>query len=176
MKSADPVPHRVATANPPARDILMLGLGNILAGDEGVGIHVLNTLEKYPALNGVTLIDGGTGGVSLLQPIANSPIAIVIAAARDGKPGGAVSVLRPRAIRELPAHVCAVESGLQDLFAAAALLGPYPEVHLFTVSVDETPRVSMALSAPVAAAVEEVARLAETFAMRLLALNKDIPE
>ena len=41
--------------------LLVLGVGNLLMGDEGVGIHVLRTLERAAAIPGVRLLDGGTG-------------------------------------------------------------------------------------------------------------------
>ena len=51
----------------PGVDILLIGLGNLLLGDEGVGIHVLRRLERdYRLEQAVTLIDGGPGaGVGL---------------------------------------------------------------------------------------------------------------
>jgi hydrogenase maturation protease len=176
MTPAETLCAGLGSVGAPARDILIIGIGDILMGDGGAGIHVLNALEKHPALEGVTMLDGGTGGVNLLQPIANSPIVIVIDATRDGKPAGTVSVLRPTAVEELPPPLSERESGLKDLFAAAALLGRFPEVHLFTVSVEEIQPMTMALTAPVAAAVPEVARLVETLSVRLLSLKQDIPE
>lgn len=176
MTSAEPVHVDTGPADVPPRDILVIGFGNILCGDEGVGIHVLNTLEKYPALDGVTLVDGGMGGENLLKPIAASPIVIVIDATRDGKPVGTISVARPATVSEFPRQVSTDEFELKELFAAASLFGRFPEVHLFTVSIEQAQPMTMALTPEVSAAVPEVARLVNTVAVRLLSLKKDIPE
>ena len=50
----------------PTAGVLVLGVGNLLMGDEGVGVHVLRLLEKRRAPVGVRLLDGGTGGINLL--------------------------------------------------------------------------------------------------------------
>ena len=50
----------------PTARVLVLGVGNVLMGDEGVGVHVLRRLEKTAVPDGVRLHDGGTGGINLL--------------------------------------------------------------------------------------------------------------
>jgi hydrogenase maturation protease len=49
--------------------VLVLGVGNLLMGDEGVGIHILRALEFEAPVQGVRLLDGGTGGVNLLTEL-----------------------------------------------------------------------------------------------------------
>lgn len=46
---------------------LILGVGNLLLKDEGVGIHVIRALEKETLPAHVTLMDGGTGGLASYQ-------------------------------------------------------------------------------------------------------------
>ena len=48
---------------------LVLGLGNVIMGDEGVGVHVVRALEKHTLPAGVECLDGGTGGFILLEPL-----------------------------------------------------------------------------------------------------------
>ena len=48
------------------KDILILGVGNLVLKDEGIGIHVINRLEKEELPLGVDLLDGGTGGIFLI--------------------------------------------------------------------------------------------------------------
>ena len=50
---------------------LVLGLGNILMGDEGVGVAVVRSLEQHAMPEGVECLDGGTGGFLLLEPLEN---------------------------------------------------------------------------------------------------------
>jgi hydrogenase maturation protease len=151
-------PHvaRSEAAMPAAR-VLVLGVGNVLMGDEGVGVHVLRLLEKQPP-DGVRLLDGGTGGINLLLEFDGMRDIVLIDATRDGKPAGTVTFLQPRDAGELPRGLGAHDFGLKDLFAVSALSGGPPSVHLFTISVEEIRPMSMELSPTVAAAVPEVAR------------------
>ena len=48
---------------------LVLGLGNVIMGDEGVGVHVVRAVEKQELPEGIECLDGGTGGFVLLEPL-----------------------------------------------------------------------------------------------------------
>jgi hydrogenase maturation protease len=48
---------------------LILGIGNVLMGDEGVGVHVARHLMNMPLPEGVACLDGGTGSFNLLEPM-----------------------------------------------------------------------------------------------------------
>ena len=61
--------------------VLVLGVGNVLMGDEGVGVHVLRTLELEPTIRGVRLLDGGTGGVNLLTEFDGVSAIVLVAMA-----------------------------------------------------------------------------------------------
>jgi hydrogenase maturation protease len=162
-------PHvaRSEAAMPAAR-VLVLGVGNLLMGDEGVGVHVLRLLEKEAPPDGVRLLDGGTGGINLLLEFDGMRDIVLIDATRDGKPAGTVTFLQPRDAGELPRGLGAHDFGLKDLFAVSALAGKSPSIHLFTISVEEIRPMSMELSPAVAAAVLEVAYAARELATRLL--------
>lgn len=136
--------------------VLVLGIGNVLMGDEGVGVHVLRRLEREPAQAGVRLLDGGTGGINLLVEFEGAEDIILIDATRDGRRAGTVTFLQPRAVGELPRGLGAHDFGLKDLFAAAALLGRLPRLHLYTISVEEVRPMHTELSPAVAAAVPVV--------------------
>ena len=51
---------------------LVLGLGNVIMGDEGIGVHVVRALEKQTLPVNVECLDGGTGGFILLEPLQNA--------------------------------------------------------------------------------------------------------
>jgi hydrogenase maturation protease len=156
-------PH---AAMPTAR-VLVLGVGNLLMGDEGVGVHVLRLLEKETPPDGVRLLDGGTGGINLLLEFDKVRDIVLIDATRDGKPAGTVTFLKPRDACELPRGLGAHDFGLKDLFAVSALLGMPPAIHLFTISVEEIRPMCMDLSPAVAAAVPEVASAVSELASTL---------
>ncbi|HPF48802.1 MAG TPA: hydrogenase maturation protease [Caldisericia bacterium] len=69
-------------------EMLVIGLGNTLLKDEGIGVHVVNALRNHPLPSGVELIDGATMGVDLLNYILDSDRVIIVDAAKMGlKPG-----------------------------------------------------------------------------------------
>ena len=78
---------------------------------------------------------------------------VVIDATRDGRPAGTLTLLRPTTVGALPQGLSSHDFGLKDLFAAAALLGAMPDVHLFTLSVETLHPMCLELSPPVAAAL-----------------------
>ena len=152
--------------------VLIIGVGNLLMGDEGVGIHILRALENDLHVPGVQLLDGGTGGINLLESIARAPVVIMIDATRDGQPAGTINLVRPACVANIPVGLSAHDFGLRDLFAAAALLGEFPEIHLFTISVETINPMCLELSDPVSAAIPEVVRSAHALAHRLVAESR----
>jgi len=149
--------------------VLVLGVGNLLMGDEGVGIHILRQLECERALPGVRLLDGGTGGVNLLTELDGADDIILIDATRDGRPAGTITFLQPEFVGDLPRGLGAHDFGLKDLFAAAALLGRLPRIHLYTIAVEEVRPMCTELSPAVAATVPEVVHTVRALAARLAA-------
>src|SRR4051812_18802568 len=95
-------PQTRPPAGHPLSSVLVLGVGNVLMGDEGVGVHALRHLEKEPPLAGVRLLDGGTGGVNLLAEFDVVQALVLIDATRDGQPAGTLTYLRPKRISDLP--------------------------------------------------------------------------
>ncbi|HET7536593.1 MAG TPA: hydrogenase maturation protease [Candidatus Didemnitutus sp.] len=149
-----------------AECVLVLGIGNVLMGDEGVGVHALRALETRTPLRGVRLLDGGTGGVNLLQEILGADDIILVDATRDGRPAGTITFLQLDSVGALPRGLGAHDFGLKDLFAAAALLGRLPRLHLFTISVETVQPMSMSLSPAVAAALPELVHAVRAHAAR----------
>lgn len=162
-------PFRLPSPVDPAASVLILAVGNLLMGDEGVGVHALRTLEGEPPVPGARLLDGGVAGVNLLDDIQRARSVIVIDATRDGHPAGTVTLLRPTSVGALPQGLSSHDFGLKDLFAAAALLGAMPDVHLFTVSVETVHPMCLELSPPVAAAVPVLLHSVRALAARLTA-------
>jgi hydrogenase maturation protease len=138
--------------------ILILGVGNLLVGDEGVGVHAIRALEQQMWPPHVDLLDGGTGGFHLLASLQAYRRIILIDATRDGAPAGTVGELRPRAFSDFPPALGAHDIGLRDLISAMVLLGPLPDIIVITVSIEELKPMTLELSPPVAAALPEVAR------------------
>jgi len=68
--------------------MLVVGLGNILLSDEGIGVHIVNALRNRPLPPSVTLMDGATIGVDLLDDILSSDRVIIVDSARMGMSAG----------------------------------------------------------------------------------------
>ncbi|MDH4248869.1 MAG: hydrogenase maturation protease [Deltaproteobacteria bacterium] len=137
--------------------MLVMGIGNLLMGDEGVGVHVVRFLEGRPLPGNAQVLDGGTGGFHLLPHLEAHPQVIIVDAALDGHPAGTVRVLNPRGAGDFPPHLGAHDIGLKDLIQAAILLGRLPTVRLVTVSIDQIQSMVMELSPPLARAVPRAA-------------------
>lgn len=142
--------------------ILVLGIGNWLMGDEGVGIHAVRKLEKERLPPHVALLDGGTGGFHLLSCFEDHRVIVMIDATLDGKPPGTVSLLEPRFASEFPRALSAHDIGLRDLIESAALLGPLPKTFLITVSVTELQDMTITLSPEVEASIPRVVEMVKT--------------
>jgi hydrogenase maturation protease len=141
-------------ATPPT--ILVLGIGNYLMGDEGVGVHVIKALEQEPTPPGVSLLDGGTGGFHLLSYLQDYPTVLLIDATMDGEPPGTVRVLRPKFASDFPRALSAHDIGLRDLIESAILTGKLPDIHLVTVSISDLNDMKTDLSPAVRGAVPSV--------------------
>ncbi len=139
--------------------ILVLGIGNVLMGDEGVGVHAAWKLQREPLRPGVTVVDGGTGGFHLLSYLQDYETVILIDATMDGELPGTVALLEPRYASDFPRSLSAHDIGLRDLIESAALLGPLPRTVLITVSIDTVQPTGPQLSGPVEAALPRVTEL-----------------
>jgi hydrogenase maturation protease len=110
---------------------LVLGIGNTLLTDEGIGIHVLQALEPELAnWPDVTLLDGGTLSFTLAGPIEDADALIVVDAANIKTKPGEWALLKGEEMdaflmgnRKSTVH----EVGLTDLRAIAMLAGHWPE-------------------------------------------------
>ncbi len=122
------------------KEILVLGLGNILLGDEGVGVRVIERLlESYEFPEGVRVMDGGTLGLDLLPYLEDASRLLVVDAVQARKPAGTLVRLTGD---EIPVFLDASkvsphQEGLQDLLAVASLKDYLPdEVVLWGVQVE----------------------------------------
>jgi len=132
--------------------ILVLGIGNILMNDEGIGIQVVLQLEEE-GFTEADLMDGGTGGFHLLGFIQSYAQVIIVDASLDDHPAGHVWVLYPKYAKDFPKQLSAHEVGLKDLLDAAFLLGNMPKIHLVAITVKDFQDMGMELTPEVKAAI-----------------------
>jgi hydrogenase maturation protease len=112
------------------RPVVVLGLGNPLMGDEGIGVHLIERLAasaaEYPS---VDFIDAGTGGLSILHYLDGRRKAIIIDCAFMDEPPGAIRRFTPEEVRsrKVLAHQSLHEADLMRIIAMARQLGQAPE-------------------------------------------------
>lgn len=111
------------------KKILVLGIGNLIMADDGVGVRVVQQLQQeYCFPQCVTVMDGGTLGLDLLPALEGITNLIVVDAVETGAPPGTVVRL---AGEELPialeTKLSPHQMGLKDLLAVARLMGNEPE-------------------------------------------------
>lgn len=138
---------------------LVLGLGNVIMGDEGVGVHVVRTLEKQSLPHNVECLDGGTGGFILLEPLQAAEHILLIDATDDGKPPGTVTRTTPRFSKDYPPTLTAHDIGVKDLLDAFYMQTGEREVVLYSISIDPRQPISMELSPACAKGRDEAARM-----------------
>jgi hydrogenase maturation protease len=140
------------TANNPKT--LVLGLGNVLMQDEGIGVHVVRAIEQHRLPAGVECLDGGTGGFILLEPMENADRIVLIDAAADGNPAGTVTRTTPRYSKDYPPTLMAHDIGVKDLLDAFHMQEISREIILYAITIDPRQPISMQLSATGAQAAE----------------------
>lgn len=134
---------------------LVLGLGNVIMGDEGIGVHVVRALERQPLPDDVECLDGGTGGFILLEPLQAADHIILIDATDDGNEPGTVTRTTPRFSKDYPPTLTAHDIGVKDLLDAFYMQGGEREVVLYAISIDPKQPISLELSPACAKARDE---------------------
>jgi hydrogenase maturation protease len=117
--------------------VLILGIGNLLWGDEGFGVRAVQHLERhYGFPERVRLLDGGTQGIYLVQEIREADVLVVFDAVDYGLPGGTLKTVEDDQVpkflgcKKISLH----QTGFQEVLAMAELLGDYPR-HLLLIGV-----------------------------------------
>lgn len=143
---------------------LILGIGNLLMGDEGVGIHVANFLAQQELPEHVDVLDGGTGGFALLGELQNYGRCIIVDASLDKYPEGHIRVLKPKYSTDFPPSLSAHDIGLKELIEAMILLDRQPEIILVAISIKDLDRFVPELTP----AIDEAAGVAARIVIELL--------
>jgi hydrogenase maturation protease len=136
--------------------ILLLGIGNILMGDEGIGIHAIRELEKRSLPQNIDILDGGTAGFDLMGWLDGRSTVILIDATMNDKAAGNIELLRPRFSKDFPNSLSAHDIGLRDLIEGMHLLGKAPELYLFAITIKEIVPMTIELSNPIKAILPEL--------------------
>ena len=113
----------------PQKSILVLGVGNLVMGDDGVGVMVAQKLQQSYRFSGnVEIMDGGTLGLDLLPKLENITHLILIDAVETGKKVGTCIRLYGEELPiALETKISPHQMGLKDLLAVSELMGHSPQ-------------------------------------------------
>jgi hydrogenase maturation protease len=152
-----------------APSIVVLGVGNTLMQDDGVGVWAVRTLaETYDLPARVRLVDAGVAGLGCLPEFEGAERLLIIDAVAGGEPPGAIYHLTPEDLsaRRGP-FFSAHEIGIAELLSLARFLGKLPPTRILGIQpqevramgLDLTPALRDALPRVIDAAVEELRAL-----------------
>ncbi|MFW6324966.1 MAG: HyaD/HybD family hydrogenase maturation endopeptidase [Desulfovibrionales bacterium] len=130
------------------KQILVLGVGNILYADEGVGVKVVNMLQqKYEFSDNVALCDGGTLGMRLMGPIMEADLLIVVdAVLGDGPPGTIYRLIGDDLRKSLAFKNSLHQTDLVDTLIYCDMLGSRPDALVVGIEPDDYQSVSLDIS------------------------------
>jgi hydrogenase maturation protease len=157
--------------------VVVLGVGNILMSDEGVGVHAVTALaDRYVIPDEVEIIDGGTSGMDCLDRIADADLLLIADCMRskDKAPGTITRLADDEINAWFKTKISPHQVGLSDVLAACCfhgispkkvvLVGVQPES--FDTSMELTPTVAAVLPAVLDRLVAELADNGITLAQK----------
>ncbi len=138
---------------------IVLGLGNILMRDDGIGVRVIETLRERELPPGVELIDAGTGVYSLIYELEDAELLIVVDAVRGGGEPGTVYRIPGDELQGFGGEALSVHDiRFPEVVSILAEQGHHPEMVVFGVEPAST-EMGMELSPEVEAVLDRVADL-----------------
>ncbi|MGE5516944.1 MAG: HyaD/HybD family hydrogenase maturation endopeptidase [Bacteroidota bacterium] len=150
--------------------VVVLGVGNILMSDEGVGVHAVEALtSQYSIPDEVEVIDGGTSGMDCLDRIADADLLLIADCMRskDKAPGTITRLADDEINAWFKTRISPHQVGLSDVLAACCFHGISPKKVVlvgvqpasFETCMDLTPTVAAVLPQVIDRLVEEVAAM-----------------
>jgi hydrogenase maturation protease len=113
-----------------AKDTVVLGLGNVLMSDEGIGVHIVERLQKQAAkFPYVEFIDAGTGGMAVLHLIANRKKAVIVDCALMRQSPGTLLRFTPDDVKSIKqvSHFSLHDADILKVLGLSKQLGECPD-------------------------------------------------
>ena len=142
-------------------NVLVLGVGNVLLSDEGVGVRVVEALaERFHIPEGVDVLDGGTSGMDMLDMIGDRDHLILVDAVKSaGGPGSIVRLSGDEVPAFFRTKISPHQLGISDLLAALRLLERAPKgITLIGIEPQDL-RTALDLSPAIAAKVDTMVNM-----------------
>ncbi|HEY4485963.1 MAG TPA: HyaD/HybD family hydrogenase maturation endopeptidase [Nitrospiria bacterium] len=140
------------------RSVVILGIGNTLMQDDGIGVWVIRALAEACLLPPrVRLIEGGIAGLRLLPDLISAEELLIVDAMNGSGPPGALYRLGPENLpRGRGPLMSAHEVGIMEVLSVAELLGKRPRTRIIGVQPKEVEAVGLELTAPLQEALPRV--------------------
>lgn len=140
-----------------AETILVLGVGNTLLTDEGIGVHAVEYLRgHYTFPDNVALMDGGTLGMRLMEALMDCRLAVVLdAVLGDAPPGGLYRLSGEEMRRSLSFKDSMHQADLPDTLACCELAGHRPETVVFGMQPQDYASLGVGLTPACAKALPD---------------------
>jgi hydrogenase maturation protease len=113
--------------------VLVLGVGNVILSDEGVGVHVVRRLQSENIPENVELLDAGTWGLDLLDGIEEVARLIIVDCVKGGGEPGAIYKFEPDSVDIIPKQykISFHDLGIYDFLRLAKMLGDLPPTIIY---------------------------------------------
>lgn len=135
----------------------VIGVGNILLSDEGIGVHIVSALSRRDDLAGIEFIDGGVAGAALLNHIEGEDKVVVIDAVDAPLPPGTVIRLAPDDLRRAGGPKQSLHDlNLADALDLMRLRESLPEMRILGIVPADIATWRIGLSEPLAAAFDGI--------------------
>ena len=150
-----------------SQKIVILGIGNILLSDEGIGVHVANELFNKELPENVSVVEGGTDGFRLLNVITEADRLIVIDAVRGGDEPGAIYRFDIDDVKRCPSgfKTSVHQIGILEVIDLSGLIGKTPHTTIIGVepkslemSMELSPEIRDKMPRIIEIVLEEVSR------------------
>jgi len=141
------------------KPIRILGVGNVLCTDDGLGPYAIKVLEsRYEFSDGVEVVDLGTPGLDLTPFLSDARMVIVIDTVRGDGPPGTLRLLRDREIvaKPPPSRMSPHEPGLREALMATEFSDSSPDEILFVGVIPESTEQGTSLTASLMEAIPAV--------------------
>ena len=114
---------------------VILGVGNVLLSDEGIGVHVANELSTMELPPGVSVVEGGTDGFRLLNIITETDRLIVIDAVKGGAEPGSIYRFNVDDVKNVPSgfRTSVHQVGILEVIDLSGLIGKTPKTTIIGV-------------------------------------------
>ena len=146
--------HMIPSQNMSGEKYLVLGVGNILMADEGIGVQIINKMQALDLPENVELLDGGTAGLDLIPYMKDKKKIIIIDCIDTDAPPGTVYRMTPLDLEKISTFTFGSmhQIGLMETIELSRLFGNYAEV----VIIGITPKIYHEYSLEISPELEAV--------------------